>query len=235
MPHQIVPHQMVKRARLAGTGWLVLIGGGELSFGETEEVDQAWLARLPPGPVAFVPTASGSEDYGRYFAAYLREAFDRDVEVVPIYRPRDARRGKNSERLQSAAAVYLGGGLAEQLLDTLRGSPALDALAEKLRQGGTVVAITAAAQALGEVTRSLRRNEVLTGLGWLPGGVIETNFDPAHDRRLRQALRHPEARWGLGIAAGSSIALGPQGEVEVVGTVFGLDQADGELRLIEGT
>lgn len=225
----------MKTARIAGDGWLVLIGGGELSFGETEEVDQTWLAHVSPGPIVFLPTASGSEDYGRYFAAYLHEAFERAAEVVPIYRSRDARRGKNCERLQGAAAVYLGGGLAEQLLDTLQGSPALDALADKLRQGGTVVAITAAAQALGEVTRSLRRNEVLPGLGWLPGGVIETNFDPAHDRRLRQALQHTEVRWGLGIAASSSIALGPKGEVEVVGTVFGLDQPDGELRLIESS
>ena len=31
--------------RIQGDGWLVLIGGGEFSFGETLEVDRAWLAK----------------------------------------------------------------------------------------------------------------------------------------------------------------------------------------------
>ncbi len=43
----------------------------------------------------------------------------------------------------------------------------------------------------------------MTGLGWLPGTVIETNFSPAHDRRLRELLEAPGIDVGLGIAAGS--------------------------------
>jgi hypothetical protein len=44
--------------RPAGGGWLVLLGGGELTFGETYEADVAWLAHTGPGPVGFVPAAS---------------------------------------------------------------------------------------------------------------------------------------------------------------------------------
>jgi hypothetical protein len=45
-------------------GWLALLGGGEFTFGETEEVDRAWLERCPAGPIGFVPAASGSIDCG---------------------------------------------------------------------------------------------------------------------------------------------------------------------------
>ncbi len=225
----------MRAARLAGSGWLVLIGGGEFSFGETEEVDRAWLARVPPGPIAFLPTASGSADYGHHFANYLQQIFGRIAFTVPIYHPRDAKRGKNCERIRSAAAVYLGGGVADEFLATLADSPAAEALLQQLTQGGTVVAQAAAAQALGQVVRGLRRNQVLPGLGFLPGGVVETNFDPAHDRRLRQLRDQPGVSWGVGITAGSSWSLGPDGQTVVVGEVFGLATADGELQLIPST
>jgi len=219
----------MKIERIPGDGWLALLGGGEFSFGETEEADRAWLEHTAEGRVGFVPTASGSADYGRHFAEYLGEAFDRRAETVPIYRGRDTRRGKNLERLKSAAAIYLGGGVADRLLETLRETPAAEALHEGFTSGVTVVAIAAGAQALGQAARGLLGAEVLAGLGWLPGGAVETNFDPAHDRRLRRLMELPGVRWGLGLPSGSAVLLGPGGEVEVVGLVFGLDDAEGDL------
>ena len=41
-------------------GWLALVGGGEFSFGETEDADRAWMEKVPPGPVGFIAAASGS-------------------------------------------------------------------------------------------------------------------------------------------------------------------------------
>ncbi len=220
--------------RRSETGWLALLGGGEFSFGETLEADRAWLAKAPAGEVGFLPAASGSADYGRHFTGYMEESFDRGVEVVPIYRPRDARRRRNLERIESAAALYLGGGVADHLLAALVGSPAVDALAAKLDGGGVVVAIAAAAQALGRVTRDLR-GEPLAGLDWLPGGAVEANFSPAHDRRLRELLREPAVDWGLGLPSGSAVLLGPGGSVELVGTAFVLEDADGDLAAFGGS
>ncbi len=150
--------------RIEGAGWLALLGGGEFSFGETLDADRAWLARAAPGPVGFLPTASGSADYGRHFADYLRGEFDRELEVIPVYRARDARRRKNLERIEGAPVVYLGGGVADELLDVLAESPARESLERRLASGGIVVAIAAAAQALGQVTRGLRGG-TLPGLG----------------------------------------------------------------------
>jgi len=218
--------------RPPGGGWLVLVGGGEFSFGDTLEADAAWLDLTTEGAegyVGFVPAASGSVDYGHHFADYLEGEFQRVCETIPIYRARDARRGKNVERLAEASAVYLGGGVTDHLLEALEGSPAAEALLDYLRGGGVVVAIAGAAQALGRWARSIAVGDHVPGLGWLPGGVVEPSFDPGHDRRLRQLLAQPGVTWGLGLPAGSAVLLGPDGEVEVVGTVW-LAEEDGELR-----
>ncbi len=218
--------------RCPGDGWLALLGGGEFSFGETLAADRAWVARCGPGPVGFVPAASGSNDYPRHFAYYLEQAFGREVETVPIYRPRDARRGRNAERLRQVAAVYLGGGVADHLVETLAGSPAVAAIGERLAGGGMVVAIAAASQAAGAVARSIAPGQTLPGFGWLPDGVVEPNFDPGHDRRLRRLLRLPGVRWGLGLPTSSAVLLGPRGAVEIVGTVFRLAGPDADLEVL---
>ncbi len=221
--------------RIDGAGWLVLIGGGEFSFGETHEVDRAWLGKLPPQEtVSFLPTASGSVDYAEHFSAYLDDEFERRMELVPIYRQRDARRAKNLERIDGSPAVYLGGGVTDTLLEVLADSPAREALERRLRKGGVIVAIAAAAQALGQIARRLRGGTV-PGLGWLPGTAVDTNFSPAHDRRLRQLLETPGVDLGLGIGAGSALMLGPTGEVEIVGTVFRIEGAEGDIEPLGAT
>lgn len=216
---------------LPGAGWLALLGGGEFSFGETLLADRAWVDRAPEGTVGFLPTASGSVDYGLHLASYLAETFEREAVTVPVYRPRDARRGRNLERVAESAAIYVGGGVADELLRVLVDSPALDAVERKMRDGGMVVAVAAAAQAAGRWARSLTGGQALAGLGWLEG-VVETNFDPGHDRRLRWLVEQPGVERGLGLPAGSACLFGPGGEIETVGTVFVLDAADGDLKVV---
>lgn len=219
--------------RIPGSGWLVLLGGGEFSFGETLAADRAWVELAAAGPVGFLPAASDSADYGRHFTTYMQEAFERQVEVIPVYRARDARRGKNCERIAAVAAVYIGGGVGDHLLEALAGSPAAAALVEKIRTGGMVVAIAAAAQAAGHSVRSIFGGKLVAGLAWLPGTAIETNFDPGHDRRLRQSLHEPGVRSALGIPASGALLLGPDGETRTVGPVFLLSEENGDLAVLD--
>jgi len=214
---------------------LALLGGGEFSFGETLAADRAWLAKAAPGPIGFVPAASGSADYGRHLAGYLGEAFGRELETIPIYRGRDARRGRNAERIAAVPAVYLGGGVTDQLIAALAGSPAAEALGAKLAAGGVVAAIAAAAQCAGKAARSISPREKLAGLGWLPEAVVEPNFDPAHDRRLRRLMETAGAAWGLGIPAGAAVLLGPDGAMEVLGTAFRLDDPEGDFEVLSNS
>ena len=185
--------------------------------------------------VHFLPTASGSTEYGEFFTAYLKAGFDRPVDVVPIYRRRDARRARNLDRLDAASAIYLGGGVTDHILESVAGEPALEHLRKKLTDGGVVVAIAAAAQAFGVAARSIFGGNIVSGFGWLAGGVVEPNFDPGHDRRLRELLRAPGVSWGLGIPAGSAVLLGPDEKIETVGTVFGVEGADGDLTILAPT
>ena len=215
-------------------GWLALLGGGEFSFGETLAADRAWVELAPPGPIGFIPAASDSADYGRHFSTYMEEAFQREVEVIPVYRARDDRRGKNCERIAAVSAVYIGGGVSDHLLEALSQSPAAAALAEKLQSGGVIATIAAAAQATGHSVRSIFGGKPIAGLGWLPGAAIETNFDPGHDRRLRLLLRQPGVTSALGIPASGALLLGPQGEVRTIGPVFAISQENDDLAVLGG-
>jgi cyanophycinase-like exopeptidase len=212
-----------------GEGWLALIGGGEFTFGETLDADRGWLAKLPPGDLGFLPAASGSTEYCDHFATYAAAELGRKVAVIPIYRRRDARRAKNVERIAVVSGVYLGGGVTDFILEAMQDTPAEQALRRKLAGGGLVVAIAAAAQSLGLAARSLMRRDSVAGLGWLPGGVVEPNFDPGFDRRLRELMVWPGVEWGLGLPAGSAVLLGPEGETETIGMSFSLTDAEGDL------
>lgn len=220
--------------RLSGGGWLVLVGGGEFSFGETVVVDRAWLDKTGDGKIGFLPTASGSVDYFQHFAEYLQEQFGREIDLIPVYRARDAKRQKNADRIDQCAALYLGGGVPDELLATIVDTPVQEALGRKLGTGGVVVAIAAAAQAVGQIARSLYGGANLAGLAWLPGGVIEPNFDPGHDRRLRRMMREPGVRWGIGLPAGSAVFLGPEDKTDLIGTSFYLEDPDGDFHILGG-
>ena len=220
--------------RLGGSGRLALIGGGEFSFGETAEADLLWTGVTAPGPVGFLPTASGSADYGAHFASYLQEGRGREVGTIPVYRARDARREKNLARLGECSGVYIGGGIGDELVEILAGSPALEALEEAMRSGTTVVAIAAAAQAAGVWMRGLSGRDQLPGFGWLRETAIEANFLPTHDHRLRQLLVKPSVRYGLGLPAGSCFLISADG-VEMHGPAFVLEDAEADLKVLNQT
>src|SRR5690242_11153326 len=53
---------------------LVLIGGGEFSFGETREIDEFLVRNMPADrkTIAFLPTASGSAEYAVHLGNYFK-------------------------------------------------------------------------------------------------------------------------------------------------------------------
>lgn len=202
-------------------GWTVLIGGGEFSFGDTEEIDRFLVAKMPSDKrnVAFLPTASGSPEYAEHFGRYLSGIRDDlVVENVPIYRPRDARRAKNLRKLIEAGMVYIGGGVTNRMIETMRLQPVVEALREAVARGTVLAAIGAAASALGIATRDIERPAAsLPGLGIVDRAVIETGFSPNDDTMLRRLMSLPEAAVGIGIPPASAIAIGPDHRAEILG------------------
>jgi cyanophycinase-like exopeptidase len=201
---------------------VVLIGGGEFSFGETREIDEYLLAHLPADKrrVAFLPTASGSSEYATHFGAYLR-GIAPDVEVinVPVYRGRDSRRQKNADTILSAGLVYLGGGVTNNLLDCLRGSPVDLAMRDAAVNGTIIAAIGAAASSFGTHARNMRTPAAaLEGLGWVTDTVIETSFTPEDDTMLRRLMSTPGTDTGVGIPPATAVAIHADGSTQVIGS-----------------
>ena len=200
---------------------LVLIGGGEFSFGETREIDEFLLRSMPADrrTVAFIPAASGSAEYAGHFGKYLK-TIDASVETinVPIYRGRDSRRQKNLTALQSAGMIYLGGGVTNNLLAVLRESAADLSMREAGANGTVIAAIGAAASCFGIAARDMHGIAAsLPGLGWIANTVIETSFDPDNDANLRRLMSVPDTLLGMGIPAGTALAIRADGATEIVG------------------
>jgi cyanophycinase-like exopeptidase len=201
---------------------LVLIGGGDFSFGETREIDELLLRRLPPENrrIAFLPTASGSAEYATHLGTYLK-SIDSSVETinVPIYRGRDSRRQKSLTMISEAGLIYLGGGVTNNLLATIRESPAEIALRDAAAKGVTIAAIGASASCFGTFARDMRGTAAaLPALGWLTATVIEPGFEPENDVALRRLMSLDEVRLGVGIPAGTALVIRGDGTTEIAGS-----------------
>jgi cyanophycinase-like exopeptidase len=200
---------------------LVLIGGGEFSFGETREIDQLLLGRVyaERRTIAFLPTASGSAEYATHFGTYVRgldPSFD--TVNVPIYRGRDVRRQKSLNTITTAGLVYLGGGVTNNLLETIRESPAETALRDAAAGGAVIAAIGAAASCFGTYARDMRGAvSALPALGWLANTAIDTSFDPSNDTALRRLMSLPDVSLGLGIPAKTALVIHSDGTGEIIG------------------
>lgn len=199
---------------------LVLIGGGEFSFGETREVDQSLLQRMPADrrTIAFLPTASGSAEYAAHIGKYFRE-LDPSVEVVnvPVYRGRDSRRQKSLNVILAAGMVYIGGGVTNNLLATIRESPTEIAIRDAAANGAVIAAIGAAASCFGTHARDMRGGGEIPGFGWIANTVVDAGFDPLNDVILRRLMSLPDVELGLGIPPKTAIVIGADGAGEIAG------------------
>ena len=201
---------------------LVLIGGGEFSFGETREIDEFLVRKMPSDrrTIAFLPTASGSAEYAIHLGNYFRQ-MDPTLETVnvPIYRGRDNRRQKNLNAILSAGLIYLGGGVTNNLLTTIRESPAEAALREAAANGTMIAAIGAAAACFGTHARDMHgTTSALPAFGWITNTVIETSFDASNDTMLRRLMSVPGTQLGLGIPPRTAVVVHADGSTEVVGS-----------------
>lgn len=199
---------------------LVLIGGGEFSFGHTKEIDRYLISRMPAGKrtVAFLPTASGSPEYATHFGKYLRE-LDDSIEVinVPIYRGRDSRRPKNLATLTAAGMIYVGGGVTNNFLDTMHESAADLAMRDAAANGAVIAAIGAAASCFGVYARDMRGGSAIPAMGWIANTAIETGFEPQNDIMLRRLMSAPGVELGIGIPAQTAISVAADGTTEILG------------------
>ncbi len=151
---------------------LVLIGGGEFSFGETREIDELLLSRMPAGnrTIALPSHRLRFRRIRRSFRSLsARHRSTAAVVNVPVFRGRDNRRQKNVTALQNVGMIYLGGGVTNNLAPLLRESPVELAMREAATHGVIVAAIGAAASCFGIYARDMRGiSSAIASFGWWP-------------------------------------------------------------------
>jgi cyanophycinase-like exopeptidase len=198
---------------------LVLIGGGEFSFGETREIDEFLARNLPRKKIAFLPTASGSAEYAVHLGKYFNEV-DPEIETinVPIYRGRDVRRARSLDQLRFAGMIYVGGGVTNTLLSTIQHTPAEEAMREAAADGTIIAAIGAAAACFGTHARDMQSPAAaLPALGWIANTAIENAFDAGDDTMLRRLMSFPDVKIGIGIPPKTAIAIDSSGSASLLG------------------
>lgn len=204
-----------------GAGWLVLAGGGRWQDRETEAIDSAALCWADlDRPIAVLPTAGSSTAECEAFLEYLADLGGPSGAIVPIFDPGGAHGAENCKLLAEAGLVYISDGPDTlNLVRSLRGSPALEALEQTFDAGAVALAIGAGAVALGSwVAGQEGSKDAEPGWGWLPDAIVEPHFtSSASASRLRALLGARPQCLGLGIPEGSALALGPDGRVETVG------------------
>jgi cyanophycinase-like exopeptidase len=199
-----------------GRGWLILTGGGELE--DVADIHRAAIeAMSDESPAVFVPTASKLPDEGRgrgqIVTEQIQELGGPTGYVAPIFSRTDAGDPKNVRRVTQAGLVYLGGGQAHKLIETLNGTPTLDALAAVYEAGAVVIAEGEAACALGAWGLCAEGNTI-AGWSWLPDVLICPSFDGS--AVLREAIKAKPECLGLGIPQGVALALGPENQVRTL-------------------
>lgn len=195
-----------------GFGWLVLSGGGDFLTGESEAVDTRMLSRsAADGGLAYI-WAAGDLTAAEQYLQYLDDLGGPSSYLVDVVAEDDA---ALESLLGEAGIIVIGDGpQADRLYNGLSGV-GIKALATAFRRGALVMGIGAGAEVFGQWRLRPASQGVQPGFDWLTSAAILTgNLDNAERRTLKGLLRAQPLTYGLGIGAGSALALGPEGQIE---------------------
>ncbi|MEO8448938.1 MAG: cyanophycinase [Gemmatimonadota bacterium] len=217
-------------------GHLFIVGGGDAP----PELAARFVA-LAGGPgharIIVVPMASSEpEATGQEKVAEL-VALGADAMVVNVDR-RGASDPVIGARLSEVSGVWFSGGDQGRLTGVLSDTPLLAAIRARYRAGAVIGGTSAGAAIMsdsmitgnqrsadsvgyfGDEFPSIARNriEVVAGLGFLPGAVVDQHFirRERFNRLLSVVLEQPKLQ-GVGIDEGTALEVGPDGEWRVLG------------------
>jgi peptidase E len=196
----------------AGSGWLVLSGGGSWQSGDVLDIEARMLGcTLSQGPIAYIWAAGDIEAADHHMDA-LRDLGARTGYLVDILTESD---DVLFQRLSEAGVIILGGGVQQQVLRDALVGVALRGLEEAFDRGATIYAVGESAAVLGAFVGT--DNLTADGFHWLAGAIIMAGYTAEQADHLRTRVhKHPDS-YGLGLGEGAALALGPRGEVETWG------------------
>lgn len=221
-------------AQQPSPGTLVAVGGAEDKAGEMRILRRALdHVHGEARRIAIIPTASNEpREAARPYLPAFRDLGATEVEVLDIRTRDDALREEFAQRALHADVLYMTGGDQVRLASILGGTPILEAMHEKLATGGVVAGTSAGAAAMSgtmiaQGTSALRKGgvQLTTGLGLLPGVIVDTHFaERGRFGRLIEAVALDPDLLGLGLSEDTAVVVrGDQVEVVGAGSIVLLD------------
>lgn len=222
----------------APAGHLLIVGGGR----QPAELVSRFV-ELAGGPgrarIAVIPLASGIPEQTGPAKAEDLEALGADVFILNPTRA-EAESAGTAERLADVTGVWFTGGDQARITRAIAGTPLLDAIRERYREGAVIGGTSAGAAIMsdsmltgeqilpgedtigyhGDEYRRIARGaiRIVPGLGFLPGTIVDQHFieRERHNRLLSVVLERPRLV-GVGIAESTAIEVAPDGSWRVLG------------------
>jgi cyanophycinase len=215
-------------------GAVALVGSGEYTdaMAETDRYLMATLGGSGATRIALLPTASGLEPdaparwnaLGQRHFAGLGATDIRPTDII------DAASAADSEQvalLRDANFFYLSGGDPQHVIQTLRGSPAWEAITAAYGRGAVLAGCSAGAMALSGRTLSLRQVLVGTQVEWVKSlGVVPHVIVFPHFDRMAGFMGEPRFQEMVGRVPEGHIAVGIDEDTALVRTAVALDIGD---------
>jgi hypothetical protein len=196
----------------AGTGWLVLSGGGPRDSEAVLDIEAKMLNHtVSLGPLAYIWTADDIDTADWHMDA-MRDLGARTGYLVDIMTEDDE---TLIRQLGEAGVIVLGDGPRQhELRQALDGAP-IHSIETAFDRGATVYAIGHSAAMLAAY--SLSGETPTPALNWLADSIILPGYKVDQAERLRRSVYQQPDSYGLGLGQEAALALGPNGEVQIWG------------------
>jgi cyanophycinase len=184
--HLVRVEESIDDMQLPQSGPLALVGSGEYTPA-MEATDRFLLGRDESAKVVVIPTASaleaGAPERWNRMGVEHFTALGARVEPLLLLTRDDAHDPQIVTTLRSADLYYFSGGDPQYLVETLRGTPAWEAIRARYADGAALAGCSAGAMMLGGYTLAVR--ELISGqpprwssaLDLLPNIAIMPHFD----------------------------------------------------------
>ncbi|MBN1563263.1 MAG: hypothetical protein JXA10_05455 [Anaerolineae bacterium] len=205
----------------AGTGWMILAGGGAPDSDDNFNIEAGMLTRtVSQGPIAYVWAAGDIETADRHMDA-LRDLGARTGYLIDILTEDDE---SLQRELSEAGVIILGDGPRTTTLRDALVGVSWRAIEESFNRGATLYIVGRSAAIIGAhmlpdaENTEVEDHTLRAGAGWLADALIVPRYTPDQADALRaHVARLPAGGYGLGIAEGAALAFGPNSTVEVWG------------------
>ena len=177
-------------------GHITLEGGSE--FGGQMAAPDLVSIELAGGldaPIAIIPTAAAPDNNHRRAGENGRRWFTSlgatNVQVVPLLDRDSAVNDSVVEMVKGAKLIYLLGGFPGHLCQSLRNTPAWEAMRAALTAGAVIAGSSAGAMVLCEHLYDPRGKQIIEGLGLIPNACVlphHNNFGQGWAQQLRELL-----------------------------------------------